>query len=70
MRLYPIYPVPMVVHWVKRFTICLYKGHLSTGLMLWYICDRCLADFRNKAIPHGYDSEGNKITCSRQKKKN
>lgn len=24
--------------------ICWYKGHKSTGLMLWWMCDRCQFD--------------------------
>jgi len=47
-----------------RFMVCTWKGHLSTGTMLWWMCDRCLTDFTETAKSSEYIGEF-KITRSR-----
>jgi hypothetical protein len=32
----------------NRYTVCALRGHLSTGTFLWWMCDRCHADFASK----------------------
>ena len=48
---------------IAKRTICLVKGHLSTGRMLWWMCDRCYTDFRAIALPSVRTLKG-KITKS------
>ena len=39
---------------IKRFVVCKIIGHRSTGTLLWWMCDRCHADFENVALPSEY----------------
>jgi hypothetical protein len=39
---------------VMRFTVCKVVGHYSTGTLLWWVCDRCYADFANQVRSSRY----------------
>lgn len=47
---------------VNKYAVCALLGHRSTGLLLWWMCDRCYADFR-KSSSTTYVN-GAKITTS------
>ena len=49
---------------ILRLTICTAVGHYSTGTLLWWMCDRCHADFTRTALPSQYIDD-TKITRSR-----
>lgn len=55
---------PVVRVFVLRNIVCARRGHISTGLMLWWMCDRCLSDFSATALPSEWTPEG-KVTRSR-----
>lgn len=48
---------------LARLTICKICGHYSTGTLLWWMCDRCHADFAATALPSSYIN-GDKVTRS------
>lgn len=56
-------PDPIRWYLAKTF-ICSRRGHLSTGSLLWWMCDRCHEDFRKSAKPSYWDGD-TKITRSR-----
>lgn len=52
-----------IKRWSANFFICSWRGHRSTGLLMWWMCDRCHADFTDTARPSVWVNN-NKITTS------
>lgn len=56
--------IERIRRFVARYTVCKLRKHRSTGLMLWWMCDRCHADFSHNAAPSMWIGN-EKITVSK-----